>query len=313
MVAFDREGDLLSTVEILPRGVIATRTNCPTGYDILNKGLQVVYDLSTWEDDDQAAGMIATVVNQLMTWAESRPSHERVPCLIVLDEAAHWLPERRGDYMSIDSFKSMRDTFRTISSIGRKRGLTPLYACPKISELSKSVMLPGMYVFMKATLDTDLKRYLEYIHSTDLTAKQLKTRIAAFSKGKAIVSLPTGSQKLVTFHTRKSEHTSHTPGVQAAINRYSSLPFDPEGHYGMYLEPSEMQQPVTSPVVEPVKPVSTIGPKPPASEIAAKKAKLRRMLKADPTLAGTAIAQALDIHPQTACAWKREILKRQGV
>ncbi len=37
MAIFDKEGDWLSMAGVLPRGMIATRDNCPTGRDILNR------------------------------------------------------------------------------------------------------------------------------------------------------------------------------------------------------------------------------------------------------------------------------------
>src|SRR5882762_11795242 len=48
IVAFDREGDILSAAGLFPKGVIGTYNNCPSAKDIISRGLQVVYDLSTW-------------------------------------------------------------------------------------------------------------------------------------------------------------------------------------------------------------------------------------------------------------------------
>src|SRR5437762_2720864 len=47
MVVFDREGDILSAAGLFPRGVIGTYSSCPTAKDVINGGLQVVYDLSS--------------------------------------------------------------------------------------------------------------------------------------------------------------------------------------------------------------------------------------------------------------------------
>ncbi|HYU76153.1 MAG TPA: hypothetical protein VEL31_26060, partial [Ktedonobacteraceae bacterium] len=235
MVIFDREGDWLPIADILSRGMIATSTNCPTGYDVLGGGLQVVYDLSSWGDEEAAAAMMCTIVGQLMQWAEALPTHDRVPCLVVLDEAHHWLPQRRGSYLTPDTFRQLFDAFQAVGSTGRKRGLTPAYFCPKISELSKRVLYPGLLAFFRASLDTDLKRYLEHLHCSDLSNDELKARISRFGRGKAIVTLPTGAQQIVTFHNRQSQHVSHTPTVQAAINRYGSLPFDRQASYGTFI------------------------------------------------------------------------------
>ncbi len=242
MAVFDKEGDWLSMAGVLPRGMIATKNNCPSGRDILNQGLQVIYDLSTWDSLASAAEMIVSVTNELMAWASARPSHERIPCLIVLDEAHTWLPEKRGVALPKEVYGKLFDTFQLVGSTGRKRGLTPFYMCPKISELNKGVLYPGLMYFFRATLHTDVARYLDYIHSNMYTPAGLREVIASLPKGKAIVKLPSGGNTSVKFNKRESEHTSHTPTVQAALNRYASLPFDANGSYGMDMPASEQER-----------------------------------------------------------------------
>src|SRR5450755_3426677 len=250
MAVFDKEGDWLSVAGVLPRGVIATKTNCPTGRDILNQGLQVIYDLSTWDSLASAAEMIVSVVNELMAWASARPSHERIPCLIVLDEAHTWLPEKRGVSLPKETYGKLFDTFQLVGSTGRKRGLTPFYMCPKISELNKGVLYPGLMYFFRATLHTDVARYLDYFHSSMYPPAGLREVIASLPKGKAIVKLPSGGNTSVKFNKRESEHTSHTPTVQAALNRYASLPFNPDSSYGMDMPASEQEQARVQPIDE---------------------------------------------------------------
>jgi hypothetical protein len=251
MAVFDKEGDWLSVAGVLPRGVIATKSNCPSGRDILNQGLQVIYDLSTWDSLASAAEMIVSVVNELMAWASARPSHERIPCLIVLDEAHTWLPEKRGVSLPKEVYGKLFDTFQLVGSTGRKRGLTPFYMCPKISELNKGVLYPGLMYFFRATLHTDVARYLDYIHSNMYTPQGLREVIASLPKGKAIVKLPSGGNTSVKFNKRESEHVSHTPTVQAALNRYASMPFDANGSYGMDMPEAEQEpEPRVQPVDE---------------------------------------------------------------
>lgn len=216
IAAFDKEGDLTSAVSTFPRGVVGTYTNCPTACDILapDGGLQVVYDLSTWPQIEQAGQMIATLVQELLTQTSKLPYHDRVPVLIALDEAAYWLPQRRGQYLTPATFAVLHDAFHTLAITGRKRGLTPLLFAQKISEVSKTVLAPGCYIFLRQTVDTDLKRYMGYLLTTgDFTERQFKQRLATLPAGRAIVKPPNGTQKLVTFHERESIHLSHTPGA----------------------------------------------------------------------------------------------------
>src|SRR6266487_1269270 len=131
------------------------------------------------------------------------------------------------------------DAFQAVGSTGRKRGLTPFFVSPKISELNKGVLYPGLMYFFRATLHTDVARYTEYIHTNDLTPQGLKKLISNLPKGKAIVKLPSGGNTSVKFDKRQSEHVSHTPTVQSALNRYAAMPFDPDGSYGMDLPASE--------------------------------------------------------------------------
>jgi len=250
MAIFDKEGDWLSMAGVLPRGMIATRDNCPTGRDILNRGLQVIYDLSTWDSLTSAADMIVGVVNELMSWASARPSHERVPCLIVLDEAHTFLPEKRSATLPKQTYMDLFDAFQAVGSTGRKRGLTPFFVSPKISELNKGVLYPGLMYFFRATLHTDVARYTEYIHTNDLTPQGLKKLISNLPKGKAIVKLPSGGNTSVKFDKRQSEHTSHTPTVLAALNRYAAMPFDANGSYGMDMPEAEQEQPRVHPIDE---------------------------------------------------------------
>lgn len=248
---FDKEGDFASLIDLFPRGVLATPDNCPTGRDILTRGLQVVYDLQAWDNDHARADVIVAVTTQLMKFATSLPSQERKPCVIVVDEVQHWLPENRGSHLAKDEFGALATVFQAVGSTGRKRGFTPFYAGPKISEIAKSVLYPGMYMFFRTTLHTDVKRYMEYVSSSNLTPKGLKHYIETMPRGKAMIKLPNGRQRTVTLHMRKSEHTSHTPTVQAALNAYGSLPFNPDETYGMFLPESEMvqEQPVKASVV----------------------------------------------------------------
>src|SRR5690348_9956769 len=88
-VIFDLEGDYAPLVKHLPRGVLATAGNAPTGRDVLEYGLQVVYDLASWPTEELAAGLIHETVNELVQAANELPPHERVPVLVFLDEAAH--------------------------------------------------------------------------------------------------------------------------------------------------------------------------------------------------------------------------------
>jgi hypothetical protein len=247
MVIFDREGDLLPAVERFPRGVIGTHDNCPTARDVIKNGLQVTYDLSTWATMDERGLFIANMVNALYRVVDGLPVSHRTPCLIGLDEAALFLPQRRGEAFKEDTCKTMINAFHNVATTGRKRGLTPVLFTQKISEINKLVLSPGTYIMGKQTVHTDLKRYLDYIEREDIfsymTERQICQFVSSLTPGRAIVKLATGEQHICQFYPRESVHLSHTPQVQAALNRYSSQRFDANASFGAYIDEEEDEIP----------------------------------------------------------------------
>ncbi len=249
MVVFDREGDLLSAVERFPRGVMGTYQNCPTAKDVVKSGLQVVYDLSTWETMDDRGLFIANMVNTLYKVIDGLPVSHRTPCLIGLDEAAIFLPQRRGEVFREDVYRTLANAFHNVATTGRKRGLTPVLFTQKISEINKLVLSPGTYIMGRQTVHTDLKRYLDYIEREDIfsymTERQICSFVSSLQPGRAIVKLANGEQYICQFYERESVHISHTPTTQAALNRYSALSFKPSS-FGTYTDDDEQQEVVPS-------------------------------------------------------------------
>jgi hypothetical protein len=114
MAIFDIEGDYLSLVDtpppVLPHGMIAGHPEAYAqfpderflavdaenaaliGYTILEEGMQTVFALRTWANDDERARIMIQVIKGLTAWADEQPPESRVPCLLFLDEAARWLP-----------------------------------------------------------------------------------------------------------------------------------------------------------------------------------------------------------------------------
>jgi hypothetical protein len=223
-IILDTEREYQSLVNLLPHGIIATANRCPSGYDILHRGLQVVLDLRSWETDEAAALAVVQLVNELFTVTMAQAPQDRVPCVISLDEAGYWLPQESVPYLSKSTRQALADVFHRLASRGRKLGLTPFLYTQSISEVVKSsIRQAGVKVLMRQTLDIDLNRYAEYISgATPRTRKAIQT----FSAGKAIVILPDGSQRVVQFYPRQSAHTSHTPRTQAALAKFATTSVD---------------------------------------------------------------------------------------
>lgn len=246
LVCFDLEGDLLSTVTHMPRGILGSAQNCPSARDVLNQGLQVVYDLSSFSTMEERGDFVARMVNSLFKVSEALPPSQRVPCLIALDEASLFVPQVRGVTFSKELYKALLEAFHCIATMGRKRGLTPLLFTQKTGEIAKTVLAPGNFIILKQTVHTDLKRCLDYVEKTGvfhyMTEKQIMAYIASLTPGTAIVKLSTGEQKIVEFYERESQHISHTPTTQAALNRYGNLTFKPVS-FGAYLAEDDIPAP----------------------------------------------------------------------
>ncbi len=223
-IILDTEREHQGLVNLLPHGVIASASRCPSGYDIIHKGLQVILDLQSWETDEAAALAMCQLIGELFTTTTAQAPHERVPCVIHLDEAGYWLPQEAVSYLSKETRKALADAFHKLASRGRKQGLTPFLYTQSISEVAKSaIRQAGVKVLMRQTLDVDLTRYCQYLAGATARTKQA---IQAYPSGKAVVILPDGSQHRVQFHQRESEHKGHTPQAQSALVKFAALHID---------------------------------------------------------------------------------------
>lgn len=324
MVVFDREEDVLSTVELFPRGVIATFKNCPTARDIYNDGLQVVFNLSTWPDMDKAGEMIARMVNALMREAEGTPMHLRVPCLIGMDEASYWLPQQRGDSLDKDTYRQLKDAFEAVATRGRKRGLVPFLFTQKFSGINKDVLSPGTYILMKQVTHTEQERYLDYILPIGeflyFNDRQKKLRIGDLRTGEAIVRLATGEQQVTRLHHCQSEHHSHTPKTETALVRYARVEVRVGARFGAYIEDKAMDLTEEDELEEDVgKPVKKRKPPKKAEKPAKKQTRklpevsvieprVRKALSENPNINNRELAKVAKCSYSDAPKWRARVL-----
>jgi len=301
IVVFDREEDMLATVDLFPRGVIGTYQNCPTARDIYEQGLQVVYSLSTWPNRDMAGIMIAQLVNQLMHEAEMTPPQLRVPCLIGLDEASFWLPQKRGNALDEDTYAALYDAFDAVVTRGRKRGLVSALFTKSFSQINKDVLSPGTYILMRQNIHTERARYLDYIlpigEFAYFNARQKQQRIGDLKKGEAIVRLATGEQVVTRFYPCESKHISHTPRTQAALKRYGALSTI-DSSFGMWLPEDEMVQ-------------QTDQLEAPTTKKSSGAERVRALLAQDSTLRPAQLARLAECDPSTASRERNKFLASQ--
>jgi uncharacterized protein len=220
-VLFDIKGDLGSLVTdrgrdgrpYVPNGFVGVR-----GRSLLAHGLQVVYDLRTWQTPEQMASLICVIVEELLETVALTPEGELAPCLVFLDEAEYWLPQSQPSYLSGHTYKRLLDAFHTLATMGRSRGLSPVIATQRIAKVNKDIIAQAeMNILMKAVLDIDLDRYYDYFNKALATREQIR----GFAAGEAVVCLPDGSQSVTRLYERDSRHLSHTPHITAALTKFA--------------------------------------------------------------------------------------------
>lgn len=225
-VAFDSQGDFKSLVEsgLCPRGIIATPENMPRMADVIQFGLQVVVDLSEWHEEGQvemsyelAGRVIARSIRDLMAAQKAIAPGNRFPCLVALDEVHLWMPQQAPSYLSPATAKTLLDAGLAVSTTGRKLGVVPFMATPRISKVNKDMIgSVETRIFGKADLDNDLKRYREYIPERVVSDDQIR----AFEQGEMIVCM-NGQRVYVQFYNRETPHTSHTPHITQGLERFA--------------------------------------------------------------------------------------------
>src|SRR5258708_3593813 len=235
-VVFDIKGDAVSLVTdrqpdgrpFVPNGCVGVRGRAPRGRSILQYGLQVVYDLRTWQTPEQMASLICVVVEELFESVALSPERELAACLVFLDEAEYWLPQSRPSYLSIQTSKRLLDAFHILATMGRSRGLTPVITTQRIAKVNKDVIAQAeMNILMKAVLDIDLEHYHQYFNASLLGDEQLR----GFQAGEAVGCLPTGEQGVTRFFERESRHLSQTPTIPHPLTKCPThhLPPHPRG------------------------------------------------------------------------------------
>src|SRR5258708_17375527 len=213
-VVLDKEGDLLSLLEVLPNGCIADQQHWYSAAEIIEQRLQVVVKLQAWLKDEERAAVIGYLVNDLIRYTSNQEQSQRLPCPVFLDEAQYWLPQESVSYLSRETQRQLIDTFNILLSTGRKRGLTPFIFTQRIAQVDKSTISLGIQIFMRQVLDNDSKRCMDYIRSDVIEEKK---RLATLSEGQGVVCLPGGVELLIQFDERESTHLSHAPTVEQVL------------------------------------------------------------------------------------------------
>jgi hypothetical protein len=236
----DYKGDYVTLPEVLERCVIGgapewegqrdchlywrvTKQNAmKAGALIMERGVQLVFECLTYETLDEACEIMIDIIKGMFTWSLKQPADQRIPALVLLDEAQQFLPQNQGD-SRIDQGLSNQLflMFEKLNSVGRTFGFTPAFFTQRIAQIRKEVIGGSeLFFLMRQTLPQDLKGYEDLIGRDEHGKLRLDRRLVQkLGQGDGIVF--TDGEFFVThFDQRKSNHPSTTPELKDAIAFY---------------------------------------------------------------------------------------------
>ena len=153
--------DLLEAVHLSNFIAIDLNGAYEFGKTVLSDALQVVLNLKSFADDDEAAMIMCEIIAGMNDWESSLPNSQRVPCMFMLDEANKWLPQNeRESYVSKDVLTELQKAFfGTMVRRGGKRGLGLALTTQRIVELDKRALQSTWKFLFRQTEQVDIERY----------------------------------------------------------------------------------------------------------------------------------------------------------
>lgn len=243
MLIPDLKGDWLSCVNTLPNAIIlgkgeATEDNAKAhGYAICEDKMQIILDVTSYDDMNEVARVIAGMIDGVFLWERNHPDNRQL-CGVFLDEAQSFLPQDVKDSIisETEARDAMQNAYMRVIAIGGSLGLFPVVLTQRIAQTSNKVIgQPELLFLFKQTLDNDLRRYQNF---TRVPVEQVR----ALKQGQGIFVSYEGDSSIHTFHKRTSSD------AMSATPRYRPTPetqaLDEED-----LDFEEVTMSATSPVV----------------------------------------------------------------
>jgi hypothetical protein len=215
----DLKGDWLSCVKTLPNAVIlgqgqATEKSAKAlGYTICEERLQIILDITSFDDMNEAALVIAGMIAGIFLWERKHPE-SRSLCAVFLDEAQSFLPQNVSDSIIPDAVArdAMLNAYMRAIAIGGSLGLFPVILTQRIAQTNNKVIgQPELLFLFKQTMDNDLTRYKNF---TSFSPEQVR----ALGQGQGIYVSYEGKSSIHLFHKRTSNDAmSATPKYKATV------------------------------------------------------------------------------------------------
>ena len=220
------KGDWLSVASTLPNArvwgqdQVGMKHARAIGWAILERGMQLIFNIASYDDINEACDILAEMVIGLFEWEKAHPEDRRL-CAAFLDEAQTLLPKVVG--RSIITIPAIRDKLLSVYSrviaFGGSYGLFPVIMTQRIAEVNKIIVgQPELLFLFKQTLDIDLQRYQEF---TDIPTDQVR----GLKQGHGIFVDYEGQSSIHKFHKRtSSDAMSSTPRYHPARSQAKPTP-----------------------------------------------------------------------------------------
>src|SRR5579859_6586872 len=237
MLIPDLKGDWLSCVKTLPNVVIlgkgeATEKNARAhGYAICEEQIQIILDITTYDDMNEVAMIIANMIDGIFLWERKHPQDRRL-CAVFQDEMQSFLPQNVNDSIIPDAAArdAMMNAHMRVIAVGGSLGLFPVTLTQRIAQTNNKVIgQPELMFLFKQKMDSDFNRYKNF---TNVSVDQIK----ALGQGQGIFVSYEGDSSIHTFHKRTSSDAMsatprYNPNPSKAKPEQQTLVLDDEEGY----------------------------------------------------------------------------------
>lgn len=222
MLIPDLKGDWLSCVNTLPNAVIlgqgeATEDNAKAhGYAICEEQIQIILDITSYDDMNEVAMIIANMIDGIFLWERKHPEDRRL-CAVFQDEMQSFLPQNVNDSIIPDATArdAMMNAHMRVIAVGGSLGLFPVTLTQRIAQTNNKVIgQPELMFLFKQKMDSDFNRYKNF---TNVSVDQIK----ALGQGQGIFVSYEGDSSIHAFHKRTSSD------AMSATPRYNPNPGKP--------------------------------------------------------------------------------------
>ncbi|GCE49269.1 uncharacterized protein DUF87 [Thermosporothrix hazakensis] len=187
---------------------------------VMQERLQAVVLLPSYGDGWLDRAQIVAAVGQgLMRYAQRQraQSQEIIPCLVLLDEAQLYIPEKVGllppeARQNTEILQALSNAFFALVSNGRSNGYTMCFATQSLTYIAKwAIKSCQIRIFMRHAEHNDLNMCEEILGGKGVATRE---DMESLPPGVGVVFGFTQRPMLVKFDKRQSRDLSETPGIR---------------------------------------------------------------------------------------------------